>query len=421
VKRLVLCATVALRLSGQTLASPEEAQAITARAGKAPLDCVVEAIKPVFALNSRLQSGYVYRASAEGSVTALLRVTPAGASPVHLTERTAAAASGTFFLGEGQYGFHLLLVDDRGRSCAKDWQLEASARGAKLAIAPGAVLDLALHGALPAKAAAGRLSILLEAAPIAPGVSAPEEPVAWNGGRRSSTGREPLARQRSAGVLSPGDQTLLLGALSAVVERLPAAETRLVVFNLAQQRELYRGERFTLDSLPAVAEALRNTQLASVDYRVLVNPSGYQASLAKLINEELRAAPAAGGAVFLGPHELFAGDFPGKLIDGVRGAAPPFFRLAYEVATPLTLGPSAITVTGADVQDDPAAGRAMLRGTETIATMRPDWLADPVTQAIRKLGGKSYAIQSPRQFARAVEEIRRRLVSSRPASDPPRR
>jgi hypothetical protein len=412
IRFLALVAMALPQARGQTLTDAAQAQTMLARAGRAAIPCAVSALQPALTLSLRLQSGYTFRAPDGEPVTVVLRVTPDGGVPVFLTDRVVPAgeAAGVFYLGEGHYRFHWVLLDEAGRACVRDWELDAPARGAKLAIAPGAVTDLSLHGVPVRPPAPGpaRLTILFEAAPILAKGGALEEPAAWNTDERMIDRRADLTRAPSAVALRPGDQTVLLGALSAVAEEFAASEIRLVAFSLAQQKEIVRREGFSLAALPDVAAALRATQFATVDYHVLLNPAGHHDLLARLINEELR--DPAGAVLFLGPHEFFRDDFPAGLLDRKRGAAPAFFRLAYEhpAAAP-TSGRNAITLTGADVADDPTAERALRRSAAVVTTTRPEGVADPVAAAVRKLGGRSFSIQQPREFARAVAEIRRSL------------
>ena len=56
---------------------------------------------------------------------------------------------------------------------------------------------------------------------------------------------------------------------------MPTRSVRLVVFNLDQQKELFRQESFSPKALDQVAQAINNVQLGVVDYRVLQNRRGH--------------------------------------------------------------------------------------------------------------------------------------------------
>src|SRR5262249_7974223 len=144
---------------------------------------------------------------------------------------------GAFLLGEGKYLVALKAFDEQGRGCVKQWKVEGKRRheerDIKLAMEPGTVSDLAGRGAAVNHldvddAPPVRLTVLLHAAPV----------IAF--------------RTR----LSGRDRVMLLGTLSALLQRIPASNVRLIVFNLDQQRELFRRDHFTLESLGAVSQSV---------------------------------------------------------------------------------------------------------------------------------------------------------------------
>src|SRR5262249_17446825 len=131
---------------------------------------------------------------------------------------------GAWLLGEGRYHASWKMVDDSGRVCRKEWEIDARLRHGdrrvKLSMPPDAVADVALRSAPasrpPDDVAPIRLTIMLHAAPMNP--------------RRTRLG--------------PRDHMMLLSTLSAVLERVAAQFIRLVVFNLDQQKEIYRQDYF---------------------------------------------------------------------------------------------------------------------------------------------------------------------------------
>ena len=140
----------------------------------------------------------------------------------------------------------LTLRDDQGRTCSYSWQIEAASardtRGLERPLPAGSIRELSWSpSATRPEPVFGRLTVLLHAAPISP--------------------RSPLLRAR--------DTVLLLGALCSLLEQAPARSVRLVVFNLAQQKELSRDEEFQLSEINTVARKINNLQLHLVDYRVV--------------------------------------------------------------------------------------------------------------------------------------------------------
>ena len=67
----------------------------------------------------------------------------------------------------------------------------------------------------------------------------------------------------------------MLSSLSSLLETLPAQSVRLVVFNLDQQKELFREDTLTPRAFDRASESLNNLQLQMVDYKVLQNREGH--------------------------------------------------------------------------------------------------------------------------------------------------
>src|SRR5262249_24438435 len=127
-----------------------------------------------------------------------------------------------------------------------------------------------------------------------------------------------------------GDQVMLIGTLSSLLERVPTRSVRLVVFNLDQQKELYRQDDFHLDRLNQVGEAIRSLHFNLVDYRVLQTRNGHVALLADLVNQELRSETPSDVVLFLGPTTRFTDKVPGDSLERPQGAGPRFFYFEYK-------------------------------------------------------------------------------------------
>jgi hypothetical protein len=331
-------------------------------------------------------------------------------------------ASGTYFPGEGSYRVDWLLVDEAGRTCRKQWFADADAgRGVKPAMAPGAVADIALRSSSapprePRAPSARHITILLDAAPVPalPGGDGPFTPpvrLPANTGEsaRPQPIRSSLPVTVAGTVLHPGDHVLLLGTLSALLERFPAFSLRLVVSNLDQQKELYRSDNFGPGGLDDVARTLNQLHLAKVEYRVQQNRMGHIDLLAGLINRELSAEPVPDAVVFVGPRERFHDAFPNGLIHPRHGPAPRFYFLAYQLPAPLRevahAGERDALFGGSDEYD------STVRHTDLVVTTAPEGMPDTVSRAIAKVKGKTFTIETPKQFAKAVEEIARRSLT----------
>ena len=166
---------------------------------------------------------------------------------------------------------------------------------------------------------------------------------------------------------------LLLGTLSSLLDRLPVRSVRLVVFNLDQQKELYREENFVPQSLNRVAQSIEAVELGRVDYRVLQNRGGHRELLAAMVNGELTAKEPSDVVLFLGPMARFQDKVPSDELEKPAGAMPRFYYLQYRPNFP-----------------------------------QPATSPDVITQAVAKLKGKTLVIHSPGDFAKAIEQVERR-------------
>jgi hypothetical protein len=338
--------------------------------GEHALRCDAGPLKPSLNFSFRFQGGFIARVPMdqfEGSGhrwTLLSRVTPQGRPPVYFLNSVRLPAvpktkielqfAGMFLLGEGRYHVRWMMFDETGRVCRAQWETDArlthAERRVKVAMPPETAAEqtfLRPSGPLPPRpdAAPMRVTILLHAAPLSP--------------RRV--------------VLNGRDQAMLLGTLSSLLERLPARSVRLVMFNLEQQRILMRQDAFTVDSMEQAAQELNNLQLGRVDVKVLENAHGHQELLAGLLKDELGAQPRSDAVVLLGPRSRFPDKLRQDVLERPHGDTPRFYYLQI---------------------------RPFFMNTATIPDM--------ISQAISRMKGKTVSINSPSEFAKAIEQVNRR-------------
>lgn len=336
-------------------ASPEEK----------PLRCEVRPLQPRLDFSFRFQAGYMVRVpmnqfQGKGHAWGVVfRVTPEGGAPVYFGHRTRLPEvpkttvqlelGGGFLLGEGRYRVEWRPTDETGRVCRSGWKVEArrsrSDRKVRMSLPPDAVTPLYARapGDHHDDAPPLRLTVLLDAAPISP--------------RRTR--------------LSTRDNMMLLGTLSALLERLPTRSIRLVAFNLDQQKELYRQDGFTPDRLPEVARSVESMQLGIVDYHVLQNRRGDLELLADLLNRE-RAEPEPSDVIlFLGPLARVGERFPEQLVPHPPGASPHVFYLQY---------------------------RPPFLRMQSV-------LPDLIHSLVGRLKGKVIIMSSPRDFEKGIQQI----------------
>ena len=267
---------------------------------------------------------------------------------------------GGFLVGQGKYDVEWTLFDETMRACRKKWRIDASLKQGehkvKIAMPPDTVADYWLRGSRGSRRNTDdvrpvRLTVLLHAAPVS--------------SRRTT--------------MRASDKMMLLGTLSSLLERVPTKSLRLVVFNLEQQKEIFRRDVFTAESLDQVTQSLNELELGSVDYAVLKNRRGHIDLLADLMNQELDAEEPSDEVVFLGPRTRFSDKVPQTAVEKPRGAGPRFFYLQ--------LRPFYGSLGG----DFP----------------------DSIHFAVARASGKTLVIHTPGEFSSAIDQIEKTAVGSK--------
>lgn len=377
-----------------------------------PLRCDVSALQPRFSFSLRLRSGYFWHLPLRESDLAgqkwivLTEVTPkdGNRNPVYLSDVVQfpnrgdiapEARAGHFWVGEGHYAVKFLMLNESGRACRAEWQIDARLSSNERKIAPllapntvaGVSWSVAAHTGGTTPTNNSRLTILLNA----------------------------------AGEIRTMDQVLLMDALTALSDELQARSVRLVLFDLTQQRELFRQDRITPEVLAEAAKAIRAVQFEPMDLRALQRSGGAVDLIENLANLEIRSAEPADVVVFLGLPSLYKGK-PSASFGQPQGAKPQFFYVicpparfqrSYapgfmeDLGLPVDFGiPQPVIGTAGPGAGDPAR---LPSGIPKPATHGPD----SIEYAVRQLGGKIVKPDSPQSFAKAVAEITRQLGPNR--------
>jgi hypothetical protein len=374
-RRVLIAIVVASAAAfGQSIVNPARLPAtiktFEPQPGERSVRCEVIPLKPVLNFGFRFQAGYVVHVPLkqyEGSghrLVLLTRITPQGAThkPVYLMNvvrlpavpktKVSLELVGNYLLGEGSYRVEWVLLDETKRVCRKHWRADARLNYAErkviIAMPPDTVTDLSLRGSRGVRrnkddARPVRLTVLLHAAPLSP--------------RRTK--------------MRASDKMMLLGTLSTMLDRVPTRSLRLVVFNLDQQKELFRRDDFTPDALEQLTQSLNALELGSVDYNVLLNRRGHVDLLADLVNQELAAKEPSDEVVVLGPPSRFFDKLPPEALEKPPHAGARFFYLQ--------LNP-------------------YFRGAGTS-------FPDSINSAVARLKGKTVVIHTPGEFAKAIDQI----------------
>jgi hypothetical protein len=171
------------------------------------------------------------------------------------------------------------------------------------------------------------------------------------------------------------DRLILLGSLASLLESVPARSVRLVIFNLDQQKELFRQDAFTPEAFDQASQSLSSLQLQLVDYKVLANRRGHINLLTDLINEEFHASDPSDAVIFMGPATRYFDKLLQNGLEEHAGAGPRFFYFQYK--------PN------------------MRASAES---------ADSIELAVKKVHGRKFEIRTAEEFARAIKQLESGMV-----------
>ncbi len=399
------------------------------RATDQPLRCEVTPLPPTIDFGFRFEAGYDFRvpqsqySGATSGWSVLTSITPDRGTPSYLIDHTALSQAtktdlnfdirGVYLLGVGRYTIEATLRDDRNRVCRKQWPVLVAPtrpnRVIPLALPAGAVVPLSPFVSrgkkLQDNAAPIRLTVMLNAA----------------------------AFSMYRTIIRPYDRSVLLGALTSLMEHLPATSVRLVAFSLEQQREIFRSDNFSPGDVGKVAAAIRTLDQGTVDVHVLQKPQGHIDFLAGLIDQEFRAEKPADTIVFLGPTSRYGPVIPKGVLPVEPEASPHFFYVRYGVprrpSAPIdfpgdmaaenrTGGGSGGTGGGSGREGSggggdggagttPSGGGGGRRGGGMGGPLpQPlEGQSDIITVAVGRLKGRTLIIHTPAELAKAIRKI----------------
>lgn len=344
-----------------------------------PLECQVESIRPQLNYAFRFQAGYFIEvplrqfAGKGNTVRVAVQVAPSDKSRPPACFVQAAALPevpvgtkaelqlfGMFYLGEGSYEVDLTVVDQAGRLSRQNLTITAARRGRErrvpLRLAPGAVQPIYLLGWKPRPSDDGsarrRLTVLFHAAS--------------------------LYGPRTA--LHFQDTALLLSSLSTVLSEGAFDEVRLVAFNLDQQRELFRQDRFDQDGFRKLAETLLALKLYTVPSDALKPKAQDREMLDSLVRGELSAERPADAILFLGPNVEDVSKWKDVPCEDHR-SGPRFFYFQHRINWAVG------DVTGRPIP------------------IRPAEVPDTLERLVLACSGEVYRIHNPAELEAAIEKM----------------
>lgn len=201
---------------------------------------------------------------------------------------------GGFVVGEGKYTVSLWVFDGQGRSCKKDWKIEAKSKGVPLQIAAGEVSESGMEGWKGIRGGSGSLSIYMHAAP--------------------------MMRRRIMTRLSSWDRAVLTNSLRSLLDIGGYAKARVKVFDFDGRRVIFESDDFGPSDYERLMEALQGLSFGTVSIDTLKGPNEEQ-FLSELVREEVARKETSDAVVFLGPSWRW-GQKISPLLRELRGQLP---------------------------------------------------------------------------------------------------
>jgi len=327
-----------------------------------------------------------------------------------------ASGNWAYWVGLGTYSVRLAVSDDLGGVCRKEWTITVrkwpeSARtwaGVFIPANPPPDFDI-------------RTQIFLSRPKFHPGTAGGVVRVP---ARKDEPTAGPPAQRITILMDVPADprgQLEVLDAFEALLARMPAQSVRLVVFSLAEGHEILRQDNFQPASLGQVKAAV----VASTGYRA-VDVAELQAHpvlgpaelLDTLVQRETREAQRSDAVLFLGiglgttvgpafrlSAELPRSAPPFSYIQLIRAPDPDAVNVIVRAAIPHPGAP-------ASSPSERAPQRRNISFEEQIAR-NVQLRRNPIPWVVKKLNGKSIAVDVDKEFDQAVEKVWKTLPASR--------
>ena len=344
------------------------------------LPCTVTPDKAVLAFDLKYHLGYEVSvpikelAGLENQLTMVFRVTSQDhpndgtyfsqhfqVPAIDHDEGGPAYLDGSFNVGEGKYHVDWLMRDRSERMCSFHWDSEAS---------------------LPPKDKQMTLDIAADAVQATdPEVFKPEPPI------EREQKPAPLAvkllvnfapQDANSAALEPLDVRALLSMLRSIAREPRISKFTLVVYNMQQQKVIYRQDEASQIDFPALGEALGKLNLGTVDLKRLSQKHGDTEFLTGFITREIkddREQPDA--VIFAGPKVMLDEALPQDALKQLGDVKFPVFYMNYNL----------------NPQANP-------------------W-RDAIGNTVRYLKGAEYTITRPRDLFFAWTEIIGRIVKSK--------
>ncbi len=156
---------------------------------------------------------------------------------------------------------------------------------------------------------------------------------------------------------------------------------RLVIFNLDQQKELFRDDQFTPEEFSRASQSMNGLELQLIDYDILKNRRGHVDLLAHLVNHELKAREPSDAVIFLGPSTRYLDKIPTASLEEQATGGPRFFYFQY---------------------------KPYYRRPRPTAEF-----SDSIESAVKRVHGRKFVIHTAGEFAKAIRQVDVRVTAEK--------
>lgn len=349
------------------------------------LPCKVEDVKPLLGFDLKFHAGYEVSVpmkelvGSENLLTVVFRVRPVDnpeneryfiqrvkVPEIEDDAKGDAQLQGQFDLGEGKYHVDWLMRDRAERVCSSSWDVSAE---------------------LPGKDK--QISMNLETAKVAPSdfeFFREDPPVQRQGGDATLNVKVMInfaPQKATSSTMKPVDTSALTSILRSISRDPRIGKFSLVVFNMQDQKVLYRSEAVDCFDFPKIGAAIDEIKLGTVDFKKLATKNSETEFLSDLLQKEVAGGGESGdpydGLVFVGPKVLLDANVPQETLRSVGNVGFPVFYLNYN------LYPQQIP-----------------------------W-RDSIGHAVKFFRGQEYTISQPRDLWFAVSEMVERMGKAKTA------
>ncbi len=298
------------------------------------LPCKVEDSKALLGFDLKFHAGFEVSvpmkelAGSENLLTIVFRVRPEG-NPlgdryfiqrvkVPLLDDEAkgdAFLQGGFDIGEGKYQIEWLMRDRLERVCSSTWKVDAT---------------------LPPKDKSIEMNATAESVHPSEHEQFHEEPpVARSAQEQPLTVKVLInfAPQKSrSATLQPVDTSALVSILRTISRDPRIGKFSLVVFNMQDQKILYKQENSDRIDFPSIGDALRDLKLGTIDLKKLAIKNSETEFLSELLQKEVVPGVEQYDAlIFAGPKVLLDQNVPQETLRSVGTLDFPVFYLNYNL------------------------------------------------------------------------------------------